>query len=513
MDPADFSHKARTGDAITMLDEVVAQRGTAIAIDGSDRALSYTDLKRRSDRFAGGLADRGIEPSDRVMLYLPNCPAYVIAAVGAIRAGAPVSPANPQYRARELGYQLEDSKAAAIVTHDRLRERVATALADRDLSPTVITVGNGAESDVRFNAINGDLPSREPDQNDVIMHPYTSGTTGRPKGVLLTHRNLRAQAFAGLDTDLPPDDERGLVYLPLYHITGFVHSTWQALVRGATVVLRDPAEWDPGIALRTIESMQITNFIGVSTMFVDMVNHDEFGAYDLSSLENVGEGGAKMPVAVQRKFEATAGVEMTEGYGLTETTGATHSGSGSTFGHQVGTVGQPLRMTDCKLVDESGSEVPVGETGELLVRGPQVMKGYHDRPDATDKAFTGNWFHTGDIARRDVDNYYEIVDRIKHVINTAGYNVYPSEVESVLFEHPAVEDAAVVGVPDDRRGETVKAFVVQNEPVTADAIREYCLDRLAPYKHPRTVAFVDELPRTASGKVQKFKLVEDESAR
>jgi long-chain acyl-CoA synthetase len=248
-----------------------------------------------------------------------------------------------------------------------------------------------------------------------------------------------------------------------------------------------------------------------------MVNAESSGEHDLTSLVSAGEGGAKMSVAVQHEFEEMAGVEMAEGYGLTETNGATHSQQGSTYGLQHGTIGQPLRTTDCKIIDESGEEVSIGEEGELLVRGPQVMKGYHRMPRATDEAFTEHgYFRTGDIARRDENNYYEIVDRKKHIIVSAGYNVYPSEIEELLSEHEAVAEACVVGLPDERRNEVPKAYVVPRpgvEPgvdVTTEELKQYCLDTIAEYKHPREVTFIDELPRTASGKIQKFKLGEDD---
>jgi long-chain acyl-CoA synthetase len=265
-----------------------------------------------------------------------------------------------------------------------------------------------------------------------------------------------------------------------------------------------------------IESERISEFVGVTAMYADMVGSDAFGDYDLTSLEQAAEGGAKLTPAVQEAFEATAKVEIYEGYGLTETTGATHSQVGSVYGSRHGTVGQPLRHTDCRIVDSDGEEVPPDQTGELLVRGPSVMDGYHERPEATEEAFTdAGFFRTGDIARRDAEGYYEIVDRKKHVIVTAGYNVYPSEVEDLLAEHEAVREAAVVGVPDERRNETVKAYVVPangdpDDPgVTAEEIREFSLDNVAAYKHPREVAFIAELPRTASGKIQKFKLEEE----
>jgi long-chain acyl-CoA synthetase len=262
--------------------------------------------------------------------------------------------------------------------------------------------------------------------------------------------------------------------------------------------------------MRTIEEAGITHFVGVTAMYVDMVESESFGEYDLSSLVTANEGGAKMSVAVQRRFEEVAGVRMSEGYGLTETNGATHTQQGSAFGLRHGTIGQPLRHTECRVVDEDGEEVPVGEEGELLVRGPQVMKGYHDMPEATEAAFTeAGFFRTGDVARRDEDNYYEIVDRKKHVIVTAGYNVYPSEVEELLREHEAVAD--------ERRNEVPVAYVVpapgvEPDDALAESIRQFSLDTIAEYKHPREVTFVEELPRTASGKVQKYKLEERHDA-
>ncbi|MFC4551222.1 MULTISPECIES: class I adenylate-forming enzyme family protein [Halorussus] len=520
MDKSAFGDAARSGNVARLHDETAERHAadTALEMDGAE--MTHGRLRDRSARFAGGLRERGADVGDRVLVYLPNCPEYVVATLGALKAGAVASPMNPQYKAREIGHQLADTGASVIVTHAALREHLTEALGETDASPTVVTVGPAddlPEGDAAFEDVNGEPITIDREGDDVALQPYTSGTTGEPKGVLLTHGNLRAQAFSGFElVDVDPGEDRSLAVLPLYHITGFVHSTWQTLVRGGTVHLRDPAGWDAEDAMRTIEEVGITGFIGVAAMYVDLVNHEAFGEYDLSSLRETGQGGAKMPVAVQREFESVAGVDTWEGYGLTETTAATHTGAGSTFGHRLGTIGQPLRMTDAKIVDERGDEVPPGEEGELLVRGPQVMKGYHDLPEANDAAFTDEgYFRTGDVARRDAENYYEIIDRKKHMINTAGYNVYPSEVEELLFEHEGVADAAVVGIPDDRRGETVKAFVVPapDAAPTAEEIRQFCLENLAEYKHPREVEFVEELPRTASGKVRKFKLVEDEESR
>jgi len=519
-EPADFPEDVLSGNALRVYAETARRRGDALAIETNGWTIGHAGLYERARRFAGGLVDLGLSPGDRVLVYLPNCPEYLIGTFGAMAAGTPASPANPQYKARELGYQLEDSDAAAVLTHVALRERVAETLAETGRDPQVIAATSGTdagpddlpEGDVHFDAVDGEPTMVEVDGDDVALQPYTSGTTGRPKGVLVTHENVRAQAFAGLYDDVGPDEDRSLTILPLYHITGFTHCSWQPLVRGGSVYLRNPADWDPEELMATIEEHDIAVFVGVAAMYVDLVNHDSFGDYDLSSLVVANEGGAKMPVAVQERFESVTGVGVAEGYGLTETTGATHNTQDTTFGPRAGMVGQPLRMTEAKVVDDDGEEVPIGEEGEILVRGPQVMKGYHDRPEANEAVFTDEgYFHTGDVGRRDAQNYYEIVDRKKHVIVTAGYNVYPSEVEALLYEHDAVADVAVVGVPDERRNETVHAYVipapgVEPSPELADELKQFCLDELAEYKHPRMVEFVAELPRTASGKVQKFKL-------
>ncbi|MFP4625888.1 MAG: class I adenylate-forming enzyme family protein [Natronomonas sp.] len=513
---------AGVGNVAKLHEETVRHHGDSLAIEYHGSELTHAELGSASARFAGGLADLGLDPGDVMLQYLPNCPEYLIGALGAFKAGVVVSPVNPQYRKRELAYQLGDTGAAAVLTHEALRPHLEGAFEEIETDPVVITVGDADayDRDREFDSVRGDERLVDRAADDVALLPYTSGTTGKPKGVRLTHRNFRAQTYAILsqESELDDEDVRSLVWLPLYHITGFTHTAWQPLIRGGALFLRSAANWDANAAMTLIEERGITHYVGVTAMYVDMVTTDGFEDYDLTSLESAGEGGAKMSLSVQREFEDTAGVDIGEGYGLTETNGATHSQSGSTFGLRHGTIGQPLRMTDCKIVDEDGNEVEAGEEGELLVRGPQVMKGYHNMPDATESAFTDEgYFRTGDIARRDEDNYYEIVDRKKHVIISAGYNIYPSEVEELLSEHEAVVEAAVVGIPDERRNEIPKAFIVPNpefevgKDITAEDIKEYCLDNVAAYKHPREVEFVEELPRTTSGKIQKYKLRDDES--
>ncbi|QSW98112.1 class I adenylate-forming enzyme family protein [Haloterrigena alkaliphila] len=525
MDLEDVDPVAREGNVAKLFDETASQHGDAQAMEHHGERRTHAELRDRTAAFAGGLHDLGLEPDDRMLLFLPNCPEYLIASLGAFRAGVVISPVNPQYKRREVAYQLEDTDAKAIVTHPWLREVVDEGLEDADREAEVITIeSEGMErnpEDVFFEDVSGEATLVERADDDVALLPYTSGTTGKPKGVQLTHRNTRAQlnwTLAASNVDVESEDVRSLIWLPLYHITGFTHTALQPLVGGGSLYFRSALEWDAQECMQLVEEEEITHFVGVTTMYADMVQAEDFGEYDMTSLESASEGGAKLSTAVQEQFEETAGVDISEGYGLTETHGATHTQLGSSFGLKHGTIGQPLRMTDCKIVDDSGDEVPPGEKGELVVRGPQVMSGYHEMPEATEQAFTEHgYFRTGDIARRDENNYYEIVDRKKHMINTAGYNVYPSELENLLLEHEAVADVAVVGIPDERRNEVPKAFVVASADVesgtdvTAEEIKQFSLDRVAEYKHPREIEFIDELPRTTSGKIQKYKLEDDES--
>ena len=511
MDSGCFPRRALRGNVARVYDETVEHHADRVALATEARSCTHAELHERASRFAGGLDELGVEPDDRLALFLPNCPAFVIAVLGGFFAGTPSVPLSHQFAPREIAFHLDDADAAVFITHADLRERALEGLAAASVDPVLVTVGGEHERpEPTFESVDADPHRVERADDDVALQPYTSGTTGRPKGVLLTHRNVRAQSLLGFErTNLTAERERFLSVMPLAHVAGLINRTWQPLVRGATVHLRDPREWDPEEVLATIEREEITKFGAVTTMYVDLVNHEAFGVYDLSSLEEAMVGADAMPADVQRQFEEGVGVELFEAYGLTETGGGTHAGINSAFGPRPGTIGQPLRATDCKVVDEKGDEVPPGESGELLVRGPHVMAGYHERPEATAETFAeGGYLRTGDVVRRDEDNYYEVLDRKSDVIVTAGYTVYPREVEEVLHEHGGVVDVAVVGAPDERRGETVEAYVIPDRSADLDAgeLRGYCLERLAAYKHPRRIEFVDRLPRTASGKVRRFEL-------
>ncbi|USZ68347.1 long-chain fatty acid--CoA ligase [Halorussus salilacus] len=534
---------------VTNVREVASEHPDELAVSFRGRDATYAEFWARTGQFAAGLADRGVGAGDRVAVYLPNLPQFVTAFHGTLRAGGVVVPMNPQYKAREIRHLLADSEAEVVVTLSDLVPFVEEVRDDTDVEH-VVTVGEGADAGTDFEAFLGDdheFAVVDRDDDDVAVLPYTSGTTGQPKGVQLTHRNLGSNATMAADLvpgGIGPDD-RQLGVLPLFHIYGMTVVMNATLFNGGAYY--PLPEWDAQEALSLVEDERLTLMHGVPAMYNDVINQPNAEEFVLSSLRLAGVGGAGIPIEVLRRFEELYDATIYEGYGLTETSPVTHFNSPER-GRRVGSIGKTLPGVQAMIVGDDFEERdpveegPVDEdeadldgiTGELVVSGPNVMKGYYRLAEANEEAFTEidgspaseasgtseeqgpsgtRWFHTGDIGYRDEDGYFYVVDRKKHVINTAGYNVYPREVEELLFEHESVADAAVVGIPDDRRGETVKAFVVPvpDADVTPDEIQQYCLDNLAEYKHPREVEFVDELPRTTTGKVQKFELRERET--
>ncbi|WP_254537839.1 long-chain-fatty-acid--CoA ligase [Halomarina litorea] len=504
---------------------------TAIGFRGEQ--VSYEQFWSEAGRFAAALDERGVGAGDRVGIYLPNLPQFVTAFHGTLRAGGIVVPMNPQYKAREISHLLSDSGAAVVVTLADLVPVVNEVVEETDVEH-VVSVGGEAEGATSFDAFLADdeldVVDRDPD--DVACQPYTSGTTGQPKGVLLTHENLgsNARSTGALMPGGFRADDRMLGVLPLFHIYGMTVTMLGTLFNGAAYY--PLPSWDAQEAVSLVEEADITILHGVPAMYNDLINQPNVEEFDLSSVRFANSGGSSLPIEVMRRFEELFSVELFEGYGLTETSPVTHANRPDD--RRAGSIGRPIDGVQSKIVDHEFEEVPPVErgpvdeeevnlddiTGELVVAGPNVMKGYYGLPEANEAAFTEEdgtrWFHTGDVGYHDEDGYFYVVDREKHMINTAGYNVYPREVEELLFEHPDIADAAVVGIPDDRRGETVKTFVVpadagpSDTDLTEEAVREYCLENLAEYKHPREVAFVEELPRTTTGKVQKFELRDSE---
>ncbi|SEH11150.1 long-chain acyl-CoA synthetase [Natronorubrum sediminis] len=517
---------------VTNLAAAVEEYGenTAIGYEGAE--TNYEEFWGQTGAFANALEERGVGAGDRVAIYLPNVPPFLIAFHGTLRAGGAVVPMNPQYKAREIGHLLGDSEAKVVVALADLVPFV-TEVQDETSVEHVVSVGGEADGAIEFTEFlePGDPGITERADDDVAVQPYTSGTTGQPKGVQLTHENLASNASAA--SELIPDgirsDDKQLGVLPLFHIYGMTVVMNSTLFNGGAFYPL-PA-WDAQQAISLIEDEQLTLMHGVPAMYNDVINQPDAAEFDLSSLRLCGVGGSGIPVEVLRKFEELYEPKLYEGYGLTETSPITHFNS-PIEGRRVGSVGKTVPGVDSKVVDESFESVspveagPIDEentdlreiTGEIVIAGPNVMKGYYGLPEANDEAFTDDegrrWFHTGDIGYSDEDGFYYVVDREKHMIVTGGYNVYPREVEELLFEHEAVADAAVAGIPDERRGETVKAFVVTtpDADVTEDELKEYCLTNLAEYKHPREIEFVEELPRTTTGKVQKFKLRDEEAS-
>ncbi|MFC6766405.1 long-chain-fatty-acid--CoA ligase [Natrinema soli] len=531
---------------VTNVADAVEEHGdnTAIGFQGSE--TSYEEFWGQTGAFAQALEERGIGEDDRVALYLPNLPQFVIAFHGTLRAGGVVVPMNPQYKAREIGHLLEDSEAKVVVALADLVPFVEEVRDDTSVEH-VVSVGGDAEGATAFGDFlePGDPGIADRADDDDAVQPYTSGTTGQPKGVQLTHENLASNANAA--SELIPDgvqpDDKSLGVLPLFHIYGMTVVMNASLFNGGAYY--PMASWDAQEAVSLIEDEELTIMHGVPAMYNDVINQPDAEEFDMSSLRLCGVGGSGIPVEVLRRFEELYEPKLYEGYGLTETSPITHFNS-PIEGRRVGSIGKTVPGVDSKVVDsaerssadhsggdeppeddEFGEVSPVEEgpideedadlneiTGEIVITGPNVMKGYYGLPEANEEAFTEEggrrWFHTGDIGYHDEDGFFYVVDREKHMIVTGGYNVYPREVEELLFEHPDVADAAVAGIPDERRGETIKAFIVRTPDgdVTEDEIKEYCLTNLAEYKHPREVEFVQELPRTTTGKVQKFKLRE-----
>lgn len=476
-------------------------QATAIILD--DVRLSYADLDTASARMAGYLAAQGIRPGDRVALMLPNIPAFAVIYYGALRAGAVVVPMNPLFKAREIEYYLSDSGAKMIFAMPG-----AAADGARSVGVPYVAV-EGADTIAMAGILDTVDPVTEVvdrADSDTAVILYTSGTTGRPKGAELTHANLNSNQEVSVRTLLElTSSDVVMGCLPLFHVFGMTCGLNTVVAAGASLTL--VPRFDPDTALDVIARDKVTVFEGVPTYYIGMLAKAVDRDTDLSSLRLAIAGGSSLPVEVLHKFEKTFGCAILEGYGLSETSPVV------SFNHpnaerKPGSIGFQIEGVQMAVFDESGAEVANGEPGEIVIRGDAIMRGYWNQPEATAAAIRDGWFHSGDLGKRDDDGYFYIVDRIKDMIVRGGLNVYPREVEEVLYEHPAVVEAAVVGVPHETLGEEVAAFVVlaPGQPAEPAAISQYVKDRIAAYKYPRTVTIVDALPKTASGKILKREL-------
>ncbi|MCI2430644.1 long-chain fatty acid--CoA ligase [Candidatus Acetothermia bacterium] len=473
------------------------------------RPISYKELSDWTGRFAGGLKALGLQPGDRFAVYMPNLPQFVISIWGGFQAGCVPSPMNPTLKKREIIHQITDSRSKLIIAPVLMLEEVAKAAEELpDLK--VYVVGPGSDFPNFDELLKHPPHFVERADDDLALMPYTSGTTGKPKGVLLTHKNLSSNIRSVLKLmQARGTGERLLVPIPMFHITGMTVLMLTPLSMGVTIypMIRWEAEW----AMQLIQEHKITSMVCVPTLYIDLLNHPKAGEYDLSSLKLCSSGGAKMPVPLIEAMQKKLGLTVYEGYGLTETSPVTHTNLAAAK-PKIGSIGWPIEGAECKIVDEQNKRLPIGQVGELCIRGPMVMKGYHNNPEATKQAIDSEgFFHTGDLGYVDEEGYYYIVDRVKDMINVGGVKVFPKEVEQVLYEHPAVAECAVVGMTDERKGETVKAYVVLKpghmpSDKLAEEIQQHCLRELAAYKHPREIEFVQQLPKTASGKIQKYLL-------
>jgi fatty-acyl-CoA synthase len=511
------------------------------ALDYYGRRISYGELKRQVDAMAGFLQKRcGVARGDRVLLYMQNCPQFVVAYYAIVRADAVVVPVNPMNRTEELRHYVEDSDATvAIVGQDVYRQiepvaglkRIVVAAYSDCIDPaTDLPLPDFVRAPAqRFSSgtvcywVDSLSENLEPGKHqaqpeDLAVMPYTSGTTGKPKGCMHTHASVQATTVPYLHWRGVQDHSVVLSALPMFHVTGMQAGMNAPLFLGATLVVL--SRWDRDCAAMQIERAKVTNWSAITTMMVDFLSNPNLGKYDLSSLRQLGGGGAAMPEAVARKLEEVIGLPFVEGYGLSETMAPTHINPPQRPKRQC--AGIPFFNTDARVLDlESNKEVSVGEIGEIVVHGPQVFRGYWKQPAASAQAFLEHdgkrFFRTGDLGYYDEEGYFFITDRLKRMINCSGFKVWPAEVEAMLYGHPAIQEACVIGARDEYRGETVKALVVLKKgflrKIEPGEIVDWAREKMAAFKVPRVVEFVDALPKTATGKILWRELQEKENRR
>jgi len=514
-----------------------------------DRSTTYAQLMQQAERLAAHLRSVGVQDGDRVILYMQNCPQWVVAHFAILRANAVVVPVNPMNKADELQHYITDPDArvaicaadlagelakadAGLPEADRLSHMVVAHYADAigpdaDI-PTAwqswLGTRHAAPSLTRGAAVDwsqalacaADLPAHNRRPDDLAVLPYTSGTTGLPKGCMHPHRTVMHNAVASTLWGNASPETVMLVVVPLFHITGMVTGMHAGLYGGATIVLMP--RWDRELAGRLISRWKVTSWTNIPTMVIDLLASPNFSQYDLSSLVYIGGGGAAMPAAVAQRLFDQFGLRYSEGYGLTETAAPSHSNPPDAPKQQC--LGVPFMSTDARVVDpETLQEMPVGEAGEIIIHGPEVFDGYWKRPEATAAAFITfegkRFFRSGDLGRVDEDGYFFITDRLKRMINASGFKVWPAEVEALMFRHPAIAEACVIATQDSYRGESVKAVVVLRQDaqgVREQDILDWCREHMAVYKCPKSVQFVPALPKSGSGKVMWRLLQEQEKA-
>jgi long-chain acyl-CoA synthetase len=511
------------------------------------KSITYRELYDHTCRIANGLITLGVKRGERVAIMLPNCPQAVISYYAALMVGAVVVQTNPLYVEREIEHQLSDSGATTIITVDLFYERLARVRGEfpeagslPNLKNVIITSlkdglpfpknllyplkqrKEGFKADIPYGrqgvvsykkllASSSNLPViTDIHGSDLAQLQYTGGTTGTPKGVMLTHRNLVANTMQIAAWCYKAKDgyERFLAALPLFHVFGLTVIMNFSVLRASSLILLPRFETET--VLETISRQQPTIFPGAPTMYIALINHKNAASTDLSSIEICVSGSAALPLEVQEQFEKMTGGKLIEGYGLTEASPVTHSNL-LWDKRKIGTIGFPFPDTEAAIFSPEGKPLPIREVGEIVVRGPQVMKGYWNNPEESAIVLRDGWLHTGDLGYMDEDGFFTIVDRIKDIIIAGGFNIYPREIEEVLYEHPAVMEASVLGVKDPYRGETVKAYIVlkKGSYISAAQLDVWCRQRLAAYKVPHLYEFRESLPKTMIGKVLRRKLLEE----
>lgn len=503
---------------------------------------SYQEILQQVNNLAGYLQQKlDVQPGDRVILYMQNSPQYLIAFYAILRARAIVVPINPMNTTNELSYYIKDCEVKTAIVGQELFPQIEPLQGSTSLKHIIVaTYSDYLPEELKIDNLSSELTAPrkenlkehqflwkdvleetitafpyEGKSDDVIVLPYTSGTTGLPKGCIHTNETVQANVVSASYWLNTTSDAVHLTTLPLFHVTGMVHSMHAPIFTGSAMVIL--TRWNREHAVQFIQDYKCTHWINISTMVIDFLTNPKLREYDLSSLSVIAGGGAPLPEAVGEKlFEAT-GLKFVEGYGLSETISHTHFNPPDRPKLQC--LGVPAFEVDARIIDPvTLKELGVGEIGEIVVNGPQVFKGYYNQPEETEQAFVEldgkKFFRTGDIGRVDEEGYFFIVDRVKRMINASGFKVWPTEVESILYKHPAIQQACVVGVPDPKRGETVKAFVILNDDyvgkVTEEEIIEWSKGQMAAYKYPRIIEFRKTLPTTASGKILWRQLQEEE---
>ncbi len=470
-----------------------------VALRLDDMEVSYGLLDEGSVRLAAVLADRGLEPGDRVGIMLPNVPHFAVCYYGVLRAGGVVVPMNVLLKRREVAFYLGDSGAKLLFAWEGFADD-ANAGADEAGAECIVVKPGEFEEMLAGVEPRREVVDRDSDDTAVIL--YTSGTTGTPKGAELTHQNLTRNCEISRDMFGIGAEAVTLGALPLFHSFGQTCGLNATIAAGGTLTLIP--RFDPGKALEIIQRDRVNVFEGVPTMYSAMLHLQGRDEFDTSTLELCVSGGSAMPVELMRGFEEAFHCKILEGYGLSESSPVA-SFNRPDRERKPGSIGIPIEGVEMKVVDDDGHDLPQGEVGEIVIRGHNIMKGYWNKPDETGETLLDGWLHTGDMAKVDEDGYFFIVDRKKDLIIRGGYNVYPREIEEVLYEHPAVREAAVIGVKDDELGEEVAAAVAlkDGEEASAQELREFVKEQVAAYKYPRQVWFVDELPKGPTGKILK----------